>query len=726
MSNNNSSQPSRHRNTDRSNYYQQRNEKDYGRSTDHRYHHETNEQRENNSKRYYDNRAQNDRSYRGGGYKDSATNDRTKKNRYNFQQQQVETNFYFAKDKDLTVLGKNDFYDIPIIPTRDAFKENFNNEISLLEYISNYHMYNIYSDVVCEQVEHDHSREYFFKFLSIIPRLEMEFERAEILVELRQYYKDLLKELLDVDLVPKQSFNRWMFERKVLENIHLKQKLENIGYIDPILPSLLTNITDKSLENDSDYFIDPKSVSLRREILDDIPVKVNMFPKNANDAKDSITTYIDACKTLCKKDHIGKSFTDIEKEKIFTSCDNYSQWLDNEFKSNKREKDKEDNIMNKLREMKEDVGKLLQEKVSSEVDKLCSLLSIKSNYLLNTRFKSLLTTHIINDFSTILEPKECTSLHECLKVYFSQDKINTFTKVIEKSTTNNQVILNIDKKNSFKTESIQSIDLQCQLNLSHYEKLKKHFTHRLNLISQTNIEKRKSLETIFFTSSSKSTCLFDLFVYCLLLRYAAMFGMGTKKFEGSGLHAACPIQVFETLHGDVKVNSENFASPLNCYFPDFCSACGDIDYWFGSLGSFFEFFPTTGSFEANPPFSEELMKVMVSHMETLLDHSNTALSKDTSKKRPLSFFIVVPNWMDAPSLQDLMSSRHLTHELVLGASEHSYISGNQHNDPSMYRRSYAAVHETHVFVLQNSQASIEMPITDPFIERFKKAFAVKK
>lgn len=128
------------------------------------------------------------------------------------------------------------------------------------------------------------------------------------------------------------------------------------------------------------------------------------------------------------------------------------------------------------------------------------------------------------------------------------------------------------------------------------------------------------------------------------------------------------------------------------------------------------------SFEANPPFSEELMKVMISHMEALLEHSNTLL-KDMNKKRPLSFFIVVPNWMDAPSLQDLMSSRHLTHELVLGASEHSYISGNQHNDPSTHRRSYAAVHETHVFVLQNIQASTDMPVTEPFIERFKKAFA---
>lgn len=593
---------SRRRNVERSNNQQrqpqqQRNERDYGSSSRFNQHPQNDREHHHAPKRHYESKIyQNNRSYRGG-YKDSS-NDRNKKNRYAYHQQHVETNFYFAKDKDLTLLGKNDFYDIPIITTRDAFKGNFNNEITLLEYISNYHMYNIYSEVICEQIEHENSREYFFKFLSIIPRLEIELERASILIELRQYYKDLLKELLDVDLVPKQSFNRWMFERKVLENIHLKQKLENIGCIDPILPSLLTPVTENSSENDSAYFIDPKSVSLRREVLDDIPVKVNMFPKNASEAKLSMTTYIDACRALCKKDHIGNSLTDIEKEKIFTSCDNYSQWTDKEFKSNTKEKEKQDNIMNKLKEMKEEIGKLLQEKVSSVVDKLCSSLSIKSNLLINTRFKNLLRKHMMNDYSNVLGTTDCFPLHECLKLYFSQDRIDTYTRLIEKTTTNNQVILNIDrdKQSMLKTKSLQSSDLECQLNLSHYEKLKKHFTHRLNLISQKDVEKRKSLEMIFFTLSPKSTCLFDLFVYCLLLRYAAMFGMGTKKFEGSGLHAACPIEVFETLNKDVNVNSENFASPLNSYFPDFCSACGDIDYWFGSLGSFFEFFPTTGRY----------------------------------------------------------------------------------------------------------------------------------
>jgi hypothetical protein len=49
------------------------------------------------------------------------------------------------------------------------------------------------------------------------------------------------------------------------------------------------------------------------------------------------------------------------------------------------------------------------------------------------------------------------------------------------------------------------------------------------------------------------------------------------------------------------VSVECFASPLNCHLPAFCSAFPDTDAAFGSLGSFFDFFPTEGSFQVNPP-----------------------------------------------------------------------------------------------------------------------------
>lgn len=82
---------------------------------------------------------------------------------------------------------------------------------------------------------------------------------------------------------------------------------------------------------------------------------------------------------------------------------------------------------------------------------------------------------------------------------------------------------------------------------------------------------------------------------------------------------------------------------------------------------------TSGSFEANPPFSEELMDAMVSHFERLL-----ADSVD-----PLSFIVVMPEWRDpAPNaLLKLESSPFKKKQVVVPAFEHEYRHGFQHIVP---------------------------------------------
>jgi phosphorylated CTD-interacting factor 1 len=69
----------------------------------------------------------------------------------------------------------------------------------------------------------------------------------------------------------------------------------------------------------------------------------------------------------------------------------------------------------------------------------------------------------------------------------------------------------------------------------------------------------------------------------------------------------------------VGVEAECFASPLNCRWRRYCSAHPDTDAPFGSLGSFFGFKPTEGSFECNPPFEEALVLRCARHINGLLD-----------------------------------------------------------------------------------------------------------
>ena len=75
-----------------------------------------------------------------------------------------------------------------------------------------------------------------------------------------------------------------------------------------------------------------------------------------------------------------------------------------------------------------------------------------------------------------------------------------------------------------------------------------------------------------------------------------------EALRGAGYQCAVPGAAFDALLPSLGPTVECFASPLNARYERFCSAFGDdLEAQFGSLGSFFDFDPREGSFEANPP-----------------------------------------------------------------------------------------------------------------------------
>ena len=78
----------------------------------------------------------------------------------------------------------------------------------------------------------------------------------------------------------------------------------------------------------------------------------------------------------------------------------------------------------------------------------------------------------------------------------------------------------------------------------------------------------------------------------------------------------------------------------------------------------------SGSFQAHPPYSDELMDAMVGHMEQLLGASS----------EPLSFVVFVPEWREpAPNaLVRLEASPFKRRQVVVQALEHEYRHGFQH------------------------------------------------
>ena len=179
-------------------------------------------------------------------------------------------------------------------------------------------------------------------------------------------------------------------------------------------------------------------------------------------------------------------------------------------------------------------------------------------------------------------------------------------------------------------------------------------------------------------------------VYCLLARYEAL--------SGAGYQAALNEKGFDVLLDEMAVKQELFASPFNCRYANHCSAFPDVDASFGSLGSFFDFHPKQGSFEANPPFVPETMAAAVEHMEKLL-HEATG---------PLSFVVLVPAWTNLPFWESLVGSEWSVREpLVIPAKEHGFCDGAQHQR-GKHERHRVSSYDTGVFFLQNEAGRFDI------------------
>lgn len=117
----------------------------------------------------------------------------------------------------------------------------------------------------------------------------------------------------------------------------------------------------------------------------------------------------------------------------------------------------------------------------------------------------------------------------------------------------------------------------------------------------------------------------------MLITYSSFFGL--QRYEGTSFHGALSPHFFQYLKDKLNIQFELFASPLNCYFSNYCSAF-PVDRFFNSRGSVYNLQTLTGFYEVNPPFTEEVITMCLRKLRENL----------SGAEGPLGFVLILPEW----------------------------------------------------------------------------------
>ena len=409
------------------------------------------------------------------------------------------------------------------------------------------------------------------------PHPEVELLRFQLMMRLRQSYQEMCHSREGID-APKESFNRWMLERKTIDQGK-----------DPLFPA---------------YCFPEISMAMYREIMNDIPMKL-VRPKYTGEARKQLSKYCEAARKM-----IETRGTSSEGRKIVKwNVEDTLQWLRRTVGASYED------FQERLSHLKTQCQPHITEAAKSSVEGICRKmynLSVDYANKIADKNQEILREANINEHSVKVAVAHqrkvwCYPIQFGLpcprlpSVEFFQDKETTVLK--------------------FKSDAVR---------------INNHFFNKLEQLYRYGCADDRKFD--FFLTRC----------YMLIKRYNAYFG-NTSVGEGAQNQGALPVPVLECLNKQFGVTVECFASPFNCYFRQYCSAFPDIDSYFGSRGPLLDFKPHCGSFEANPPFCEELMDSVIGHFERLLEDSS----------EPLSFIVFLPEWRDPapPALLKLEASR---------------------------------------------------------------------
>jgi len=167
-----------------------------------------------------------------------------------------------------------------------------------------------------------------------------------------------------------------------------------------------------------------------------------------------------------------------------------------------------------------------------------------------------------------------------------------------------------------------------------------------------------------------------------------------------------PKSVFNALQTAFGATHECFASPLNHHLDNYCSQFIDTDYYFNSSGSFYDFFPTSGSFVAHPPPVQQDVIQMFLHIIRILQGSS----------QPLSFFVFAPIFDGFDPVRDTPAASFLMHSTVVQRGKHVLATGiyfrGMSSSQHLQEVTFLPNHDSGCYWLQNTAGRQQWPVTD--------------
>ncbi|EDW80172.1 uncharacterized protein Dwil_GK23609 [Drosophila willistoni] len=394
------------------------------------------------------------------------------------------------------------------------------------------------------------------------PHPEIEALRAAFTMKLLKTYEDLCMRRENIK-APRDSFNRWLMERKVIDT-----------GCDPLLPS---------------HCLPEISSSMFREIMADIPIKI-VKPKFTGDARKQLSRYAEAAKQIIE----SRSAPAESKKVVKWNVEDTFQWLRRTVGASYED------FQDRLAHLKRQCEPHLVETVKSSVETLCIKiyhLSADHARKIRERHIQLLKEHGIPEPTPPPPPPHLKKVW-CYPIQFAVPSPRM--PAIEYLQDRDHMII------KYTPTTMNQPDAQ-YINLTYLQKLEQLYRHNC--------------------FDDKKFDLFIGRVWCLLKRYQTFLGNALNSSQEAELtQAALPVPVFECLHRQFGVSFECFASPFNSYFRQYCSAFADTDAYFGSRGPFLDFKPVSGSFQVNPPHCEELIEACLSHIDKLLTDTMEPLS----------------------------------------------------------------------------------------------------